>query len=259
VYSHSEDLHDKFTGIPGSHAKSVEALRLLNAAGIRTLLKANVMNFNVDYLDEFISLVASVGADYRIDPTVKPKMDGDRSPLDFAVTSDELSRKVFNRPELAGALSLEDAEGICDGENPRAGKKGGMCAAGNRLIALHADGGIAPCALHPQTAGNIKTDTIDHIWKNSALFKEVRGQSFDEMNDCPKCDVRSSCNPCMAYALVEHGDHRACNTSSRISAEAKAKLAGKILNRARIKRARSLPIVGDSISPGIPVRTSTEL
>jgi radical SAM protein with 4Fe4S-binding SPASM domain len=250
VYSHDADVHNAFTGIPKSHERSVEALRLLNQRGIRTLLKTNIMTFNVDYVDELIELARSVGADYRIDPTVKPKMNGDRSPLAFAVPPDELRKKILWRPDLADALSMEEAEGICDGENPRSGKSGVMCAAGTQLITVNADGTISPCAMFPTNGGDFRKSSVADIWHSSPLFKQVREQRFDDMHDCPSCDVRSSCHPCMAYGLVESGDIKSCNTSSRQYAEGKALLAGRMVQTQRkTKKGRSLPIVGERALP----------
>lgn len=262
VYSHDPAVHDAFTGIPKSHQKSVNALKMLHERGIRTLLKANVMTFNVDHLDELIALAKEVGADYRIDPTVKPRMNGDLSPLRFAVPPDELRKKVLWRPDLQNVLSMEEAEGLCDGENHRSGKGGGMCAAGTKLITVNADGTISPCAMYPKHGGSFRDAPIAEIWKHSPLFEQVRRQRFDDMKDCPTCDVRGSCDPCMAYAEVEHGDHRACNSSSRQFAEGRALLAGRLVNtQKKSKRGRSLPIFGDPTVPPLPgagSRLSTE-
>ena len=246
VYSHDAQVHNRFTGIPKSHEKSVQALRLLRDQGVRTVLKTNVMTLNVDHIDELIELARSVGADYRIDPTVKPKMDGNRSPLDFAVSPDELRRKVLWRPDLADALSMEEAEGICDGENPRSGKDVGMCAAGTKLITVNADGTISPCAMFPAHGGDFRESSVAEIWNKSPLFAQVRGQRFDDMHECPSCDVRTTCNPCMAYSLVENQDLRSCNSSSRQYAEGKALLAGRMLvTKRKTKKGRVLPIVGN--------------
>ena len=253
IYSHRSELHDEFTGIPGSHAKSLAALRLLTQQGIRTLVKTNVMTFNIDELDQLIELAGSLGADYRIDPTVKPKMNGDRAPLHFAVSPDELRKKVLWRPELSGNLSMEEAEGICDGETPRSGQEGSLCAAGTRLITVNADGSISPCPLFPASGGNFRQQSIKSIWEDSPLFTRIRSQRFADMNECSSCEVRSSCNPCMAYGLVENGDIGSCNTSSRQYAEGKALLAGHMVKTSRkSKKGRALPIVGTLHLPMLP-------
>ena len=262
VYSHLASIHDNFTGVPRSHAKSVAALQLLRDNGIRTVLKTSVMTFNVDALDELIALARSVGADYRFDPTVKPKMNGDRSPLRYAVSPEELRRKVLWRSDLASTMSFEDAEGICNGENHRSGANGGMCAAGTKLITVNADGTVSPCAMFPVAGPNFQESSIGEIWHDSELFNQVRSQKFDDMSDCPRCEVQSSCDPCMAYALIENGDMKTCNTSSRQFATGKALLAGAVIRGThKNTRGRPLPIVGNvSVASPFPEghRLSTE-
>lgn len=263
VYSHDAEVHDGFTGIPNSHKKSIAALKMLEERGVHTVLKANIMTFNVDHLDELIDLAKSLGADYQLDPSVKPKMNGDRSPLRFAVPPEELRDKVLWRPDLQSVLSMEQAEGMCDGENPRKGKDGGMCAAAKGLITVNADGTISPCAMFPTNGGSFRDQRIEDIWFRSSLFEAVRRQRFDDMKECPDCEVRATCAPCMAYALVEHGDQTACNTSSRQYATGQHLLAGRMLKaQKKNTRGRALTIVGDLDVPIDAVkgtRLSTEL
>ena len=86
LYSDDPAVHDNFTGIPGSHQRSMRGLKLLQARGVKTVVKANIMTFNIDSLDAIMALAESVGARYEFDPTVHPKMNGDKSPLKYAVS-----------------------------------------------------------------------------------------------------------------------------------------------------------------------------
>lgn len=249
LYHADAGPHDEFTGIPGSHAKSVRALKLLQERGIKTVLKTNVMTFNLHSLDRIIALAKTYGADYVFDPTIKPKMDGDRSPLRFAVPPEELKEFLLKRPDLEKAMSFEDADGYCNGENHRM-KGDHLCAAARNLITVWADGSIAPCAFFPTAGGNVKTESIQDIWRDSPLFQEVRYKQFASMTKCGTCDVQSTCHPCMAYGLVEENDLGGCNTGSKQYATARAQLAHE-MQAAHIKNTRgmALPLVGDPSFP----------
>lgn len=234
VYSHLAEVHDRFTGRPGSHAKSLRGLELLHERGIRTVFKSNVMTINVDDLLEMKALATSLGAAYRFDPAIKPRMNGDTSPLKYAVTPEVLAEKFFNVPELIGEIDVDE---VCDGENPRKGQSHSLCAAANRLLAINADGSVAPCAMFPTSAGSYKQG-VSTIWRESALFQQVRGQRFETMNSCSSCDVQNACEPCMAYGVVEHGDQAACTTSAKRSATGYQQL--------KVLRTRSLPVLSDA-------------
>ena len=244
VYSHDPALHEMFTQTPKSHAKSVRALRLLSERGVHTVLKSNVTTFNVDHLDALMELAQQLGADYQFDPTVKPRMDGDTRPLEFAVSPEVLQEKVLSRAAFSPAMTAERAQALCDGENPRHEGQA-MCSAARNMVSIGADGGVYPCAVFPVAGGNLKTDSFEDIWTRSPLFEKVRRQTFQKMNACPTCEVRASCGPCMAYGVVEHDDLAACNTPSRQLARATHRLAHRV-RRAEQKSARGagLPIVG---------------
>jgi AdoMet-dependent heme synthase len=256
MYSHDAATHDAFTHHAGSWHKSVQALCDLNALGIKSVLKANVTTFNVDFLDELLALATSVGADLQLDPTIKPKQNGDRSALRYAVPPVELAQKVLARPELHRFVSLEEAEGLCDGSNHRRGG-GAMCAAGTKIITIHADGSVAPCTMFPFASGQVKTDRLVDIWENAPLFQNVRKLRFSDMTDCQTCSIERTCDPCMAYAIIENGDHRTCNTSSRQHAEA-VSVHSKRVARAHHKMSagRALPVVGNVEVPGLDPKRS---
>jgi radical SAM protein with 4Fe4S-binding SPASM domain len=239
VYSPYAEVHDAFTKRDGSHAKSMRGLRLLKARGIRTIFKSCVMTINVDDLHELKALALSVGAVPRFDPGIKPRMNGDTSPLKYALTPELVAEKFLDVPDLVDTWGDSDPDHLCDGENPRRGKDYAMCAAATQLIAINADGTVSPCAMFPRNAGAY-TEGVGNLWRDSPLFNQVRGQRFDDMSSCTSCEVQSGCDPCMAYGIVEHGDQAACNSASKLNASG--------LHHLKLRKARSLPIVQDAPS-----------
>jgi radical SAM protein with 4Fe4S-binding SPASM domain len=244
VYSHLADKHDAFTGTGGSWAKSVRALHFLRDRGVRTVLKSNVFTWNADELGDLIALAGELGADYALDPTVKPRMDGDRTPLDHAVSPERLSELMEELPHLTKTMSAEKAESICSGENPRDGGSS-MCAAGSKLITVWADGSIAPCALFPVAGGNALEESVSDIWFKSKLFHEVRSTQISDMTSCGSCGVRGACSPCMAYSLIEHDDHRACSSPSRQVATARYQMAERRMHASTTEQSDNSTIRAD--------------
>ena len=193
-----------------------------------------------------IALARAIGVDYQFDPTVKPRMDGDRAPLEYAVPPDTLRRLVLNRPDLYIAFQQLHPGDVCTGQDTLFHDDDVLCGAARGTLSINADGTVAACGFFPTTAGSLKTQTLDAIWYESAQLDAIRRTRFGDMQACKSCDVRSSCSPCMAYADVEHGDHRQCASSSRQMAEAVRALAERRV-RAEQKQARgvALPLVGD--------------
>lgn len=250
VYSHDSALHDAFTRVPGSHAKSVAALRMLKERGVTTVLKANVLRFNIDALDELLTLADTLGAEVQLDPSVRPRLDGDRSVLELGVTPEELRRKVLVRPDLAPAFRRYRAEELCAGERKLLDDDSVLCGAARDVIAIGADGSVLACGYFPAAAGRWRRDAagarLEDIWLQSAQLDEVREQTIAAMSGCGRCELRPMCNPCMAFGLVEHGGIGACNSSSRHGASAFRGLAeAKVRANEKMARGRALPIVGE--------------
>jgi len=254
VYSHDAAVHDRFTGIPRSHEKSLRALRLLRARGVKTLMKANLTTFNVDHIDDMIALARALDADFTFDPTVKPRMNGDRSPVEkYALSPDELRRKVFSRPDLYTAFQRFHPGELCTGEKALLGHDDVLCGAAQSNIAISADGGVYACNFFPEAGGHVNDGSIADTWYGSAQFDRVRDTTIRTMSSCGSCDVQSTCSPCMAYSLVEHGDHTACSTPSRTLATAIHRLAEqKVAKNAQMERGKPLPLVGDTSAPRPP-------
>lgn len=256
VYSADPAVHDRFVGQTGAHAKTMRALALLRARRVVTVLKTPAMTINIDALDELAALALAAGADFRVDPLVHPRMDGHPHPLEYLVPPAVLQQKMLANPRLYPAFHSRDAESMCDGEGVRAAGST-LCAAGRKVVSIAADGGVLPCASFPIAGGNVRERSLVDIWRRSRLFDEVRKTTFGDMTACSGCGVKASCDPCMAYALIENGDHRQCNAASLNLASALRGLAeARLALDARMSRGTALPLVGDTCAPPPQKRTS---
>src|SRR5579862_1967077 len=101
IYSHRPEVHDGITKIPGSLQQSVEAIRLLRSRGLHVIMANVLMVRNARDYASVKELAAELGAQFIMDPTITPMMDGDRSILDLNVDETAL-RAVMRNAELVG-------------------------------------------------------------------------------------------------------------------------------------------------------------
>src|SRR5687768_8576445 len=73
IYSARPEVHDRVTRIPGSHARSLRALRLLKERGVVILIKSPLMSVNSDELRALIALADERGAGWGFDPMLPPR------------------------------------------------------------------------------------------------------------------------------------------------------------------------------------------
>ena len=145
IYSHRAEVHDAITKIPGSFRQSIEAIRLLRKHGIHVVMANVLMIHNVQDYDGVKALAAELGAQFIIDPTITPMMDGDRSILSLNVDEDTL-REVFHNESLAGNVEEFCAvPQVPDEEDLNSFP----CSAGHTACYVSPYGDVYPCVQFP--------------------------------------------------------------------------------------------------------------
>lgn len=194
IYSARPEVHDRVTRIPGSHARSLRALRLLKERGVVILIKSPLMSVNVDELHELAALAEELGAGYGFDPMLTPRRDADQAPLTLAPSAAQM-RKFFADPVMA----REFAQPVkC---LPQAGEE--ICGTGRRTCLISPYGDLFPCGVHPIPAGNLRDKRFREIWTGSPLLNELRTQTVADLRNGAKAAPGFRCS---ALALMEDGD-----------------------------------------------------
>src|SRR5260370_2654213 len=170
IYSHAPEVHDAITKLPGSLAQSIEAIRRLRAHGIHVIMANVLMVQNVHDYPGVRALAAELGAQFIMDPTITPMMDGDRSILNLNVDEAAL-REVFRNEALVG-----NVEEFC--APPQGPDEDALemlpCSAGHTACYVSPYGDVYPCVQFPLPFGNVRQTKFVAIWRDSPQFKEVR-------------------------------------------------------------------------------------
>jgi len=194
IYSARPEIHDRVTKIPGSHARSLRALRLLKDRGVVILIKSPLMSLNSGEYRGIAELAEELGAGYGFDPLLIPRRDGDATPVSFGLDREHL-RAYFSDPILARE-SHEPVKCL-----PQKGEE--LCGTGRRTCMISPYGDVFPCGVHPVAAGNLKEKTFHEIWTGSPLLRELRATTVDHLRDGTRSRPGFRCS---ALALIENGD-----------------------------------------------------
>ncbi len=100
IYSHRPEVHDGITKMPGSLKRSIQAIRFLRSKGLRVTIANVLMLQNLHDYPGVRALAAELGVEVTIDPTITPKMDGDRAILDLNMDQAALQR-LFREEGIA--------------------------------------------------------------------------------------------------------------------------------------------------------------
>jgi len=194
IYSARPEVHDRVTRIPGSHARSLRALRLLKERGVIILIKSPLMSLNSEEYCGIAALAEELGAGCMLDTQLIPRKDRDPTPVKLSLNRDQL-RAVFSDPLLAAQFA-QPAKCL-----PQPGEE--ICATARRTCMISPYGDVFPCLVFPVPAGNLREQSFREIWTGSPLLRDLRTKTVD--------DLRGGAKPapgfrCSALALIEDGD-----------------------------------------------------
>ena len=209
IYGADAQTHDAVTRRPGSFARSTAALSLLAGRQVRTVLKTPLIHENVRQFWQIKQLAAELGARFRYDLTLIPKLTGDRTPLRHRLRYTDLL--WFYRQTLTPAqYSTRPLARGCR-----------TCNIGVSAVAIDPQGDVYPCLETRRCAGNIRSAPLRKIWEEATLWGELRALTVDALPVCRTCTLRSLCARCHGLASLEHGDLHAPATANCLQTLAK--------------------------------------
>lgn len=199
IYSHRAEIHDAITKLPGSLKRSVAAIRLLKSCGLTVAIGNVLMLQNLNDYPGVKHLANELGVPVITDPTITPKMDGDRSLLQLGIRDTQLSH-LFHDTEL-----VENADEFC--AVPEAVADSALdniaCSAGHTYCYISPYGDVYPCVQFPLPCGNVRKDKFLDIWRHSTQMNEVRSIRARDLPTCSTCAHVGTCTRCPGLAFME--------------------------------------------------------
>ena len=199
IYSHRPEVHDAITLLPGSLKRTVAGIRLLRSHGVKVVVANVLMMRNLSDHAGVRELATELGAEYTIDPTITPMMDGDRAVLQLGLGVPQL-RDVFRNSDLVG-----DVNEFC--APPPAVNDDVLqefpCSAGHTACYISPYGDLFPCVQFPLPSGNVRRQKFIDIWRHSEQLNEVRSITARDLPVCSRCDHVGTCTRCPGLAYLE--------------------------------------------------------
>jgi AdoMet-dependent heme synthase len=199
VYSHLPQVHDAITKVPGSLERTLRAIGLLRARRVHVVIACVLMKPNTGAFRGVQDMARELGAEFTIDPTITPHLNGDRSILDLNIDREEL-RRIFETESLVGDV---DAFTAAPGPIDEDTLDGTPCSAGHSSSYISPHGDVYPCVQFPLTCGNVRQDRFLDIWQGSAGFGEIRAIRARDLPVCSSCGHVGTCTRCPGLAYME--------------------------------------------------------
>jgi len=217
--------HDSFRKVPGAFESSLRGIDNLRSAGMSVQINTTLTRRNRERLAQIMELAEKTGADafhvFLLVPTGRARdMAGEAmGPDEYEETLTEFYRlarksrletKATCAPQYYRILRQQaKTEGLevterAFGLNART--RG--CLGGISFVFVSHKGDLQPCGYFDMQAGSVREKEFGEIWKNAALFEDLRNFSLLE-GKCRKCDYLRFCGGCRARAFELTGRYTA--------------------------------------------------
>ena len=201
VYSDIAADHEAVTLIEGSHAKSVDACRMLVERGITVSMKTPIMVPNQSSYVGVGVLAKALGTEWEIDAHIVPDDQSDFGLCDVGVHPTERMLALMHQ------LEQREVDVSTWSEFKGADDSARTCAAGTGLGYISPDGRLYPCINWRQEIGELRKQKFDDLWHGSPIVKEQRTITRGSyLSDCDGCTFHSTCGYCPGISHAEHGE-----------------------------------------------------
>lgn len=209
IDSHLAAVHDEFRGISGSHQRAVSAVESLQKAGIKTAISTVICKLNHRDVAQLVAMAESLHVEQLNFHNFKCSGLGyanrdelDLTPLEWQSFYMEAIREKQQGRKLD--ISLDDpiiaSLGMSTGSSM---VKGSVC--GKLSLNIKANGDITPCGFIPIVIGNIVSDDLRDLWRDSPVLEKLRNKAAT--GKCTGCSDYHEClGGCSARALALTGD-----------------------------------------------------
>lgn len=224
------EIHDDFRKVVDSWQRTMDILHRAQEVGLSVQVNTTVAKHNADILPEMVPFIEQVGAVqwsvFFLVPTgramvaqmISPEEHerifhwlydlSKTAPFDIKGTAAPMYRRVAierrkaeengGKPVTFQGAGFQYADGL---NRPTKGVNDG-----NGFLFISHTGSIEPSGFLPISAGNVRTDNVVEVYRNSKLFRDLRDYSKLK-GRCGICEYRDVCGGQRGRAYGVTGDY----------------------------------------------------
>ncbi len=214
----TEEIHDRFRGVPGSFRWSLDGAAAATALGLRLQINTTLTPHNLDDLPAIAHLVGGLEAKrwvlFLLVPTGRANAGQQVSPGQIEKVFEWLARlsrtapfriKTTEGPHYRRVALQQGAADEASGAGQGHARFVPGMSDGSGFVFISSKGEIQPSGFLPVTAGNVKTDSLVNIYREHPLFVVLRNTDLLE-GRCGRCEYREVCGGSRARAFALTGD-----------------------------------------------------
>jgi radical SAM protein with 4Fe4S-binding SPASM domain len=202
VYGATEETYEKVTGVRGSFRKCLAGVERLIERGVKVSLKTMLMSVNRHEFYALEKMAADLGVDFRFDPALFPRSDGDLSPLALRVDPREAVAMEFSSGERR-RLWKKFYDRTLGSRFP---DRLYVCGAGSTVFHVDPGGALKPCIMTDKVSCDLTEMSFMEGWRD--VIGRIRDRKASS-GRCGGCDRLHLCGYCPPFSARELGSDEA--------------------------------------------------
>jgi radical SAM protein with 4Fe4S-binding SPASM domain len=197
LYGATPKTHEYVTGVEGSYAKTIGAVRLLKERKIKVRINSSLMKCNVAEHKEMANLARQLGVFYNPDPIIFPKVGQPGSADHIRMDDEQLRTLICERNWIPSDddIATDDLKSL---------RRHLICGAARHRCTISSQGEVFPCALWRVLLGDLRRQSFRDVWYGEAAA-EIRAIEVHDIKVCANCELVGYCARCPGLVRMENG------------------------------------------------------
>ena len=202
LYGITKETYENVTQIPGSFERCMQGIRRLVDRHITLTLKTPGLTLNYHELLHIKAFAYSLGAHFKFDADITPRLGGDKTPLRLRLTPDQIISIEYQDPEMRQEWQ-ERFEKDCGTMSPPSDLVF-PCSVGKRTFYIGPTGHLTHCNYVRSPSYDLRDHPVQEAFRE--LEHQLRQLKQPEGTNPHHCDSPNQCMRCPGRALLEVGD-----------------------------------------------------
>lgn len=202
IYGATPETYEGVTGVPGSYEACMAGVERLRTGEVRMGLKTVMLQRNIHELAAIEGLAKRLDLFFRIDPVIRPKLNGDKDTIEQRID-----------PNAAVAVEFADdwrAEQMIRSYNTgRSSKRQTpyQCDVGVTKFHVDPEGMVRPCIMERKIAHSAVEMGFKEAWRSTCDDIAQLADVFSPDSPCEECSDKPLCVYCPGMFYLENGSY----------------------------------------------------
>ncbi len=199
LYGATKKTYEKITAVEGSYERCLRGINLLKKREIPLRLKTMLMQANKHELEGMKQFAKKLGYEFRFDPFLNPKLDGNKTPCSLRISPEEILEL-----DIADEKRKKGWQDFCE-KFPKPVKTDFLyaCSAGRSSFHIDPQGRLCLCIIVREPAYDLLCGSFEEGW--GKFFPEILKRKKSSACECSECELRDLCGTCAGWSELENG------------------------------------------------------